>query len=413
MWGHAKDVKGIIVKLRFLIGGVLSLALASPAMASNTWYADANNGNDNNNCLSASAACKTIGHAIDLAHSGDIIRVAAGTYTENLTITFSLRIVGANACTTIIDGGGIAAVVTIPYKIPSSQVTLANVTIRNGFGGPPAGVGDGGGISSDSDLLIIYSIITGNNAGPLGSSGGGVYNGPNGTMDINRSTVSGNTAHYGGGVVCGGGGRNSLSIYNSTISDNHAGNTGGGILGESCHLTITNDTIVGNTSSGGGSTTEGGGITLFSGSLAINNSTVSGNSVLTAGTNNAGGIWVPSNQTVTVQNSILANNTGGNCSGVIVSDGYNLSSDGTCDFNAAGDLINTDPKLGPLLDNGGTRKTMALLPGSPAIDAGSPNGCTDGHGHVLGSDERGYHRPGNPALTTGCDMGAYEVQFPK
>jgi hypothetical protein len=56
---------------------------------------------------------------------------------------------------------------------------------------------------------------------------------------------------------------------------------------------------------------------------------------------------------------------------------------------------------------------MALLPGSPAIDAGNPAGCTDGRGHVLGIDQRGYHRPGDPALTTGCDIGAYEVQFPK
>jgi hypothetical protein len=390
------------VKLNFAFCGVLFLALASTAQA-HTWYVDGATGSDSNNCQSVSTACKTIGHAINLAHSGDIIRVAAGTYTENLTISFSLSIVGANVNTTIIDGGGIAKVVTIPYRVPASQVILANVTIQNGFGGPPTGVGDGGGVANDGDLMIIYSTITGNNSGPYGSSGGGVING--GTMTIDKTTISGNTAQFGGGVFCSGG---SLYIYNSTIS----GNSGGGILDIGCRLTITNDTIVGNIRIAN-SGTEGGGIAFYSGSLAINNSTISGNE----GLSNAGGIWVPSYQTATavnIQNSIVANNTGGNCSGpIIVSGGYNLSSDGTCNFNAAGDLINTDPELGPLRNNGATRKTMALLPGSPAIDAGNPAGCTDGRGHVLGFDQRGYHRPGDPKLTTGCDIGAYEYQFPK
>jgi hypothetical protein len=111
--------------------------------------------------------------------------------------------------------------------------------------------------------------------------------------------------------------------------------------------------IVGNTSGGESSATEGGGIILLSGSLAINSSTISGNTVVANPVVATGGIWVPSNTnapTVNIQNSIVANNTGGNCSGVMVSDGYNLSSDGTCNFNAPGDLINTDPKLGPLLE---------------------------------------------------------------
>jgi len=40
---------------------------------------------------------------------------------------------------------------------------------------------------------------------------------------------------------------------------------------------------------------------------------------------------------------------------------------------ATGDQINTDPMLGPLQDNGGPTFTHALLPGSPAIDAGDPS----------------------------------------
>jgi hypothetical protein len=51
----------------------------------------------------------------------------------------------------------------------------------------------------------------------------------------------------------------------------------------------------------------------------------------------------------------------------------------------------------------------ALLPGSPAIDAGNPNGCTDSEGHLLTTDQRGWARPGKDD-TGGCDMGAFERQ---
>ena len=70
-------------------------------------------------------------------------------------------------------------------------------------------------------------------------------------------------------------------------------------------------------------------------------------------------------------NTLLAtNNPGSNCFGTITDAGHNLSSDGSCAFTDIGSLNNTDPKLGPLADNGGPTLTMALLPGSPAIDAG-------------------------------------------
>jgi hypothetical protein len=52
-------------------------------------------------------ACKTIKHAISLASSGDTIMVAAATYTENLTIGISLKVIGSGARTTIVDGGGV------------------------------------------------------------------------------------------------------------------------------------------------------------------------------------------------------------------------------------------------------------------------------------------------------------------
>ena len=60
-----------------------------------------------------------------------------------------------------------------------------------------------------------------------------------------------------------------------------------------------------------------------------------------------------------------------------------------------------DPKLGPLQDNGGPTMTMALLPGSPAIDAGDNTDAPQW-------DQRG---PGFPRIVNGIiDIGAFEVQ---
>ena len=72
-------------------------------------------------------------------------------------------------------------------------------------------------------------------------------------------------------------------------------------------------------------------------------------------------------------------------------------------------MNNTDPKLGTLGDYGGPTQTIPLLAGSPAIDAGNPNGCTDANGDLLKTDQRGYPRP-DKEDTGGCDMGSYERQ---
>jgi hypothetical protein len=115
--------------------------------------------------------------------------------------------------------------------------------------------------------------------------------------------------------------------------------------------------------------------------------------------------------TVKIQNSILAKRTvGGTCPGTMISKGYNMSSDGTCNFSNHGDRNNiSDPKLGTLGNYGGPTETIPLLSGSPAIDAGNPSGCKDGQGHLLKTDQRGQPRA-NTEDKTGCDIGAYERQ---
>ena len=94
------------------------------------------------------------------------------------------------------------------------------------------------------------------------------------------------------------------------------------------------------------------------------------------------------------------------------SKGYNLSDDGSCNFHNSGDRNNTNPMLGPLQNNGGPTQTQALLPGSPAIDAGNPSGCRDGKGNLITTDQRNYPRPNTEDIEDkkGCDMGAYEKQ---
>ncbi|MBI3941852.1 MAG: DUF11 domain-containing protein [Chloroflexi bacterium] len=95
-----------------------------------------------------------------------------------------------------------------------------------------------------------------------------------------------------------------------------------------------------------------------------------------------------------------------NCSGNIASLGHNLSSDSSCNFTATGDITNTNPLLQPLGNYGGTTLTYAMLPDSPAIDAGENDGCP-------AKDQRGTARPldGNGDGQAICDIGAYEYVY--
>ena len=92
-------------------------------------------------------------------------------------------------------------------------------------------------------------------------------------------------------------------------------------------------------------------------------------------------------------------------SGTSTSQGHNLDSGNTCGLAGPGDLVDMDPQLGPLQDNGGPTPTQALLPGSPAIDAGGDD-CPP-----PATDQRGFPRPedGNGDGMATCDIGAFEL----
>ncbi len=381
----------------------LTLFAIVPALASTNWFVDGVNGNDNNDCRSAQHACKTISNAILLTLPGDSIFVAPATYHESLFIPFTLKVIGSGAKTTIVDAEGISNQVAVVGSEPKVPVTLSGMTFRNA-----AGEADGGGIyNCFGTLTVIDSIITGNRLRSGNGSfgyGAGIYNCPSSTLTVINTTISDNSAEV-GGAICNGG---TLTIVNSTLSGNVARKHTGGAIGNYGILTITNSTLSGN-SSGSDGLAGGilnGGLFQSSGTLSINNSTISGN---TAAEGGGGAVFNVNGSAVTLQNSVFANNAGGNCRGIVTSGGYNLSSDGSCNFDGAGDLNDVDAELGPLQSNGGPTDTMALLPGSPAIDSGNPRGCTNGQGHLLKTDQRGEPRPDREDKG-GCDRGAFERQ---
>ncbi len=286
----------------------------------------------------------------------------------------------------------------------------------------------GNGVATNSRGLILGSniTVTVKSSRITGHAQGGVTVWFTSTLNLIDSVVSQNSAPGGGGIYNV---RGQLMIRNSTIAYNSSGFGGGGIYNADGAVTLINSTVAFNSTGGGVGSPRGGGI-LNNGSLALLNSTVSGNSACSScdgggiGTNGfnttglltitnstivsntaghlGGGLYIVSN-TVTLRNTIIANSvSGGDCnlaSGLINNGGYNLVEDSSCGFTGG-----ADPMLGPLHDNGGPTLTHALLPGSPAIDAGDPTNCGD----VF--DQRGYLRTvdGNSNGVARCDIGAYE-----
>jgi Right handed beta helix region len=292
-------------------------------------------------------------------------------------------------------GGGI-------YNNDGGSVTIVNSIIsdNSAAGGKYP---SGGGIAGGS-LTITNSTISGNSAVAAGQktfgAGGGVAGG--GTMT--NSAITGNYAGLDGGGISGGG-----TITNCTISNNGAGGgtnnfpgTGGGISGGG---TISNCTISGNSVFGAVFKGPGLGGGIYAvGTVTISNSTFSDNYIIEYG-NGAG---ICNQATLEIGNTILNRGVFGenifNNGGTITSAGYNLSSDdGGGYLNGPGDLINTDPLLGALQDNGGPTQTHALLPGSPAIDVGDPSFAPPPW-----YDQRGpnFYRLRNDRI----DIGSFEVQ---
>lgn len=256
--------------------------------------------------------------------------------------------------------------VSSPNLDPPAIVKISDLTFQNGY------LSDtyysAAGIRNSGNLRLERVTIRSNRTvgdGPLITWGGGIHNEDGGKMILDSCTVNSNESKsYGGGIFNNG----DMEIKNSTISGNMA-HFGGGIYNEEGkHLTIKNSTITNNWS-------------VY-----------------------AGGIG--NKEYLYLSNTIVANNLAAHCPdlyGSFYSLGYNLVENRQCGTGyVASDLPEgTDPKLGVLKNNGGPTDTYALLPDSPAIDAGKcpVENCS-------GNDQRGFGFPRK--VGSAVDIGAYE-----
>ena len=228
--------------------------------------------------------------------------------------------------------------------------------------------------------------MTGGRGGAGGCGyGGALFNG--GLAHLTNTTFAWNRANGGTGDAGGGGG--SCVRSGGVGGAGGAGGNGGFAFGAvSGQADLTACTVAFNSGTGGHGGAGGGG---GSGS-GLPGSTGPAGATGAEGDASGGlsGAWLV--------NTLLATNVpANNRYGTITDAGRNLSSDASCAFTGIGSLNNTDPKLGPLGNNGGPTLTMALLPSSPAIDAGDP-------GAAPPTDQRGGARPAG----TAPDIGAYE-----
>lgn len=415
---------------------------------------------NDNDCQRSATPCATISHALAKAQSGYHIRVA-GPIRDNVIVPPHLRIVIDGSYAQFGDPAqvdGVNRAAPVFTVSPGSDVTLDRVlVIRKSMPGLT-----GGGIFNDGGhLTFLRGMIFGENA----AQGAGIYaKGAAAETEVAYSSILDNRADYGGGIYNQLG---SMVLNYTTVEGNRSSGTGGGIQSDSGYLRVFRSTVADNTSTG-----VGGGIdtrrvatpvgTRFAGypDLEVTTSTISGNTASRGGgiadqdglvenrastisgntaREEAGGIYNKNNlvrSTVPVIDSlatIVAENSGGNCAGSdrlasFASGGYNLTDDKTgdaCGFTDGTDIVDANPRLGPLERNGGWTRTMMPDLSSPAVDKIPPaatfrealrHGAKDarvltgfqacGKGAM---DQRYRPRPLPKAIYTRCTIGAVET----
>ncbi len=341
--------------------------------------------------------------------AGDTIYLQPeATYVLTDILAGDLAITTATDMTITVAGGGHAVIQgntgwewrILRVESPASVlVTIQGVTIQGGRPSYSNQSGAGGGIYNTGRLVLIDSRVTSNTA----LLGGGIFNA--GSLSLTNALVSSNTAITGGIASLGmGGGIYSLaylSLESSAVVSNTAEKQGGGIFVED---NFNNSAALQNVTLSGNLADEGGGLFVMS-PTDLRYVTVFRN---TATTKSGGGMV--GGATITLASTIVAGNSAASnsdCSGNVLSNGYNLIQN-NCEVNAAvGDLfgIGYDPLLGPLQDNGGPTPTHALSSSSPAMNR-VPSGEV-GCGTTVAVDQRGIvSRPQGNA----CDIGAFELE---
>jgi hypothetical protein len=387
------SLAAVLLLVALALSFPMTHAAEATVLPSDVWVAPL--GNDLLNPGTQSQPFATIQHGIGNVASDGTVHVAAGTYHENLQISGATNLTGAGAPDTIIDGGVLGHVIDIssgPWENIISGFTIQNGYVTSSLWNPADEQVLYAGIKLPSIKMLLQLF----NTVPVG---GGIYISGQHIVTLNDCVIKDNQAEHGGGIF----NESQLTMNRCTVSGNSAYSQGGGIENRGT-LYMCNCTISGNSvySQGGGGIynyASGGQMNLEYTTIANNQAT--GASAKGGGFNNWG--------QATFESTIVANNTAGIATynngftepaqgGVTTSMGYNLDSENSCGFNQPTDLVNTNPRLGPLQDNGGPTFTHALLLGSPAVDTGGNTGAPD-------TDQRGITRPQGLS----CDIGAYEL----
>ena len=373
---------------------------------------------------------------------------AGGGIVNRGTLTITNSTISGNSVTG--HGGGIAN---------GGTLTVTNSTISGNTASGGTLGNQGGGIYNTSFGIvnITNSILLRNRAiasGTNSANGGGIFT--NGTVNVTNCTFISNSSEAPEGNASGGGISNEnglVNVANSALDGNICGPIaglnfavdarGGGIFSQGGTTNVTNSTLSNNQAFAlGPRSARGGGIFINTGTVNVTNSTLirnasSPSSSATSPMTLFGGGVFNATGTVNVKSTIIALNRvtaqGGaegsnpDVSGPFTSHGFNLigKRDGSAGFTQPTDQTGTlasplDPKLDlDPRDNGGPTSTIALLPGSPAIDKGTSHCLTCGSTGVLGTDQRdtGFPRtfddPATPNATggDGTDIGAFEAQI--
>ena len=328
----------------------------------------------------------------------DVINIPEGIYTLNMSgpdednnidgdldIKNSVFIVGKGPEKTFIDGSSLTRVLHIVQA--GVSVGLVNLTIQNGMVTNTHNQPHGAGILNKGSLSLYNVGIKNNTNAADNNLGGGIYN--DGVLTITNATISGNQALSGGAIYTNN--SSETNIERSLLANNQASK--GSAVESYGNLQVQNTTVHGNLAFFGST------IHLAFGTADISFCTVTNNS---SGFSSAALEWGLAS--LTLRQTILTANQPAdsikrNCSNKIADATYNLEDANTCGFSTATNLINTDPKLGPLQDNGGPTQTRALAADSPAIDYVRVN-----TGVIV--DQRGFTRPVGPW----ADIGAYEYE---
>ena len=430
------------VEITFAVTGTIDLTSALPAL-------------NNNITISGPGAASLTVQRDPSAAPFSVFTVLSG---ETVSLS-SMTVTGGNATTTMGlgnisgEGGGIYNAGSLTVTDSAFTNNSANVGFNNGGGGiynagslivtdsaftnNSAPSGNGGGIDNWGSLTVTGSTFTGNSAdggwgggienaaamtvtdsaftGNSASWGGGIFNShsadyQSGTVTVNGSTFTSNSAAGWGGAIANNGG--TLSITGNTFHSNSSGYGGGGIYNNGGTVGATDSTFTNNSAVFGGGVCNGGyeGHTVCTATLT--NCTIDGNSGQGGGVYNFG--------TLTLNNTIVADNNSGGFrptqddvwGTVQPTSAHNLLGLGLGALTNLAQLDSSNltgktANLGPLASNGGPTLTMALLPGSPAIDAGSNTLAVDpATGQPLAYDQRGV---GFPRIVNGTvDIGAFE-----